>query len=103
LPPLPPPPPNGPAGHATPLHAAAKSANLAELTRLIAASPRDIDAPDERGLTALHLACAGSLGVARLLLDAGARSLPNKAGKTPFDLAQAKGSPALAELLKTAR
>src|SRR4051812_7321430 len=55
-----PPPPraNAKPGQTTPLHKAAEGGDLEQVKALVAARPTDASAPDERGLTPLHLACS---------------------------------------------
>lgn len=102
-PPLPPDPPNGRPGASTPLHAAAKAGDREVVARALAASPGDVDAPDPRGLTALHHASSVSLDVVKLLLAAGAN--PNARsvnGTTPLYVAARFGQTAIASQLLAA-
>lgn len=84
----------------TALHWAAMSGNLQTATRLLAAGV-DANVKDIRGNTALHGAADGEHDeLVRLLLpriaDPGEK---NRDGKTPADLARARGNAALAKLL----
>jgi ankyrin repeat protein len=87
----------------TALHWAAMSGNLQTATRLLAAGV-DANVRDIRGNTALHGAADGEHDeLVKLLLprtaDPGAR---NRDGKSPADLANARGNAVLAKLLGAA-
>jgi ankyrin repeat protein len=87
----------------TALHWAAMSGNLQTATRLLAAGV-DANVRDIRGNTALHGAADGEHeDLVKLLLPRIAEpAAPNKDGKTPADLAGARGNSALARLLGAA-
>ena len=60
-------------GHTTPLHLAARRGELAEVERILSASPADLEAKDDDGFTPLIVAsCNGHLAVVEVLLRAGA-------------------------------
>ena len=98
--------PEAGAARIRPLHAAMatgdEGAALA-LARLLLPLHLDVDAPQAGGHTALHAAAArGSRALAELLLFRGAGShLRTEDGRTPADLAEAKGHADLAAWLRT--
>lgn len=76
----------------TPLHIAATQSSL-ECTRALLAKGADIDAVDEQGLTALHMAAeAGDHKMMEVLIEAGANKHARcNDGKTPQDIVDALG------------
>ena len=85
----------------TPLHDAALGGS-AEVARLLLDRGADIEAREmESGSTPLHVAAGwGRVAVVRLLLDKGAlKTVKNKAGKTPHEVAIESGHPDAAALL----
>lgn len=75
---------------ATPLHRAASQGHLDIVRYLVNQQRIRLDAPNREGDTPLHLACEdGNDSVAILLAQRGADpKRPNKAEKTPINLAQ---------------
>lgn len=93
----------------TALHAAAVW-NAEGAARALLAAGASVNAVDKEGNTPLHATTSfasttstGSVAVARLLLAAGARLTANAAGRTPVDLAEAKGATGLADVLRGGR
>ena len=80
---------------------AAEKGDVAAVTRLLDAGA-DPDAPNEIGVTSLHLAAyEGRLEVVTLLLDRGADpDARDDFGKTPLDLAEDRGHDEVAALLR---
>ncbi|PRW60077.1 D Chain Coupling Of Remote Alternating-access Transport Mechanisms For Protons And Substrates In The Multidrug Efflux Pump Acrb [Chlorella sorokiniana] len=77
------------AGH--PLLALACEGQAALLAKVLD-NGGDVDAQDGRGLTALHLASGHArLACVKVLLEAGARQLPDRQGCTPRQLAEQAG------------
>jgi hypothetical protein len=86
---------------ATPIHRAVSSGDSAGLRSLLSvASKEAIDAGDEQGYTALHVAASsGHVPCAKLLLQAGcATSLRNGEGMTAWDIASSLGHEAVLQL-----
>lgn len=86
----------------------AAHAGHSNVVEALVAAGADLDASAKYGLTALMLAIvAGHEAVARLLVEAGAdldvrgSGAPGFAGKSAYDLALARGSEALVELLRS--
>jgi ankyrin repeat protein len=79
----------------------ADKGNRVELVRWMLANGADVNQPDVNGQTALHVAAAsGHAGVLQLLLDhAGDATLKDTQGRTPRDIALAKGKTEAAKML----
>lgn len=83
----------------TPLHSALAGGHK-EMARAMIERGGDVNVASAGGWTPLHYAAdSGDVETARYLLDRGARPAANADGKTPTDLALAKGHTGLAALL----
>jgi len=76
-----------------PIHQHAQDGDVALVTQDLAANPKDLDAPDDAGLTPLHLAAARCRPpVVELLLERGAEvNRKDDGGATPLHLAAQEG------------
>jgi uncharacterized protein len=85
---------------AAPLHSAV-AANHFEIARLLLEHGAAVDADEQGGLTALHVAAEnGSVELVKLLREHGARPVAADNGQTPYDLAVQAGHREVAELLE---
>lgn len=85
----------------TPLHSAA-AAHSGEIVRLLLENGAPVNQQQQGGWTALHAAAdSGDREMVKSLVEYGADALiRNDEGKSPVDLARAKGYPELLELLQ---
>lgn len=76
-------------GRETPLHEACECGGRIEVARLLINHGASIEAVNEQGQTALHLACRhGHLRTIYLMVESGANvSVKDNVGRTPFDRA----------------
>jgi ankyrin repeat protein len=88
-------------GDMTPLFSAAMQGKLAEVERILSASPADLETKDKNGYTPLAVASAeGHLAVVQALVRAGAdKEVKAENGFTPLTVASLNGHQAVVEAL----
>lgn len=85
----------------TPLHVAVQFGHIQTVERLLKAKNLEIDATDQQGMTALHIAISrGYEDVCRYLIDSGASiNISTKQGRTCLHLAANAGSTDIVDLV----